>query len=87
MVIEQTKCDQCGAVHSLTKKTLQVREVSGITVPQVDRSDAETSSWELMNNGAKKVFVLTCYDFCNVKCLADWIHAGQVFNSKDNSPP
>lgn len=83
MIIEQKKCDQCGKIHQLTKDTIEVRKVSGCTVPQIERDDAEVPSWELPDR--RKVYTLASYDFCDLVCAKAWIDLKAVL-PKDCTP-
>ena len=74
MIIEEKQCDQCSVRHPLATKTVQIRFVDALKIPQPDREDAETPSWE-MALGSSKVVVMGTYDFCDLRCAKAWLEA------------
>jgi hypothetical protein len=62
----QTSCDQCGKIYANDQTIIQLRKLGFMPYPQIERSDAL---------GGRNEYCLFEYDFCDEKCLSDWLES------------
>lgn len=66
MKIKKTKCDHCGKENENTDTTVELREITAIRRPQIQREDAD-----LPNDS----FALSTWDFCDGHCALVWLRS------------
>lgn len=66
MKLKRTRCDECGKEHAETSYTYELRKVSSIVCPQMERNDANSP-------GENTDYYTFIYDFCDYRCLSEWL--------------
>ena len=65
MKISKIRCEYCHDEHDATTKTIELRKISTISMPQLESADNLPS--------INPPFAIYTYDFCNLKCLLNWL--------------